>query len=606
MNLSPHQLQETALLIDKIVLEIEQGQGTYKPLLAGVCEYYQKSAYNLLDYKTFRTFDVRALQEKLKTLGLTRLANAEGNILGSLLNVREVIGRLNGEITPTEKNVGLSIGDGNRLLRENTQKLFSVNGDRRRVRIMVTQPTEAAHDYQMVHEMVQNGMDCARINCAHDGPEVWESIVRNVRKAAAACSREVKIAMDLGGPKIRTGSVPLGPEVRKFRPKRDFLGNVVGPALIRMVPEKKETLESDEIPVAQDWLQYLVEGETLIVKDTRGKQRKLKVFKIEENSTLLSCKKTVYIATGTQINPKRKELPKVAVGKLSAREQSIELYIGDTLTISMHLDSASLPEFDSENNLNKPGRIACIPAEIIQKVKPGELIFFDDGKIEGIIEKVSEDFFEVRITKANAKGSKLKSEKGINLPQSNLGISGLTEKDRQDLAFVATHADIVNFSFVNSAADVHDLLSELERLNALDKLSIILKIETQKAFVNLVDIVLAAMKTKYIGIMIARGDLALEVGWRNMSKVQDEILSLCGAAHIPVVWATQVLEGLAKKGFPSRSEITDTTSSLRAECVMLNKGPYIGEAIAFLNELLQNMENLHEKKEGMWPKIDWM
>ncbi len=606
MNLSPHQLQETALLIDKIILEIEQRQGIHEQLLEGVCEHYQKSASNLLDYKTFRTFDVRALQEKLKTLGLTRLANAEGNILGSLLNLREVIRRLGGERSMDEENGGSSIGEGNKLLKNNTRKLFSANGERRRVRIMVTQPSEAAHDYQMVLQMVQNGMDCARINCAHDGPEIWESIIKNVRKAAAACSKEVKIAMDLGGPKIRTGSIPLGPEVRKFRPKRDFLGNVVGPAMIRLVPDGKGSLEANEIPVALEWLDLLVEGETLILQDTRGKQRKLKVFRIEDDGTSVSCKKTVYIATGTQIHPKRKDLATVEVGKLPAVEQSLELHVGDTLTVTGHDGLATFPEFDAEGYLTKPGRIACSPAEIVQKVKPGEPIFFDDGKIEGLIEKVGPDSFEVRITKANAKGSKLKSEKGINLPHSDIGISGLTEKDRQDLEFVATHADIVNFSFVNSAADVDDLLGELERLQALDKLSVILKIETQKAFINLVDIVLAAMKTKYLGIMIARGDLALEVGWRNMSKVQDEILSLCGAAHIPVVWATQVLEGLAKKGFPSRSEITDTTSSLRAECVMLNKGPYIGEAIAFLDELLQNMENLHEKKEGMWPKIDWM
>ena len=105
--------------------------------------------------------------------------------------------------------------------------------------------------------------------------------------------------------------------------------------------------------------------------------------------------------------------------------------------------------------------------------------------------------------------------------------------------------------------------------------------------------------------MIARGDLALEVGWKSMGMVQEGILSFSSAAHVPVVWATQVLEGLAKKGMPSRSEITDITSSVQAECVMLNKGPHIGEAISFLNEVLINVESSHNKREIMLPKMEW-
>ena len=125
------------------------------------------------------------------------------------------------------------------------------------------------------------------------------------------------------------------------------------------------------------------------------------------------------------------------------------------------------------------------------------------------------------------------------------------------------------------------------------------------AYKNLIGILVSAMQAKKLGIMIARGDLALEVGWKNMAMVQEGILSFCSAAHIPVVWATQVLESLAKKGMPSRSEITDITSSVQAECVMLNKGPHIQEAIAFLDEVLVNIEASHDKKEVMLPKMEW-
>nr|WP_299344019.1 pyruvate kinase [Allomuricauda sp.] len=605
MNLSPEQLQETASLVDEIIFEIEQQQGGNQAKLRDVCSYYHESARNLLDYKTFRTFEVRGLQERLKILGLTRLANAEGNILGSLQNLRETLGRLLGETIVEHPNTALSVGDGNKILKKHAKNLFGKNGNNRRVRVMVTQPTEAAQNYEMVLEMVRRGMDCARINCAHDGPEVWESIIQNVRKAASACNTEIKIAMDLGGPKIRTGKIVPGPEVKKFRPKRDALGNVTAPTLIHLVPETLEYFEANELPVPTDVFHHLAEGDTLILRDTRDKRRKLKVTRVESNRAVVTCEKTLYVATGTRIQIKGSEMGKLIVGKVPPIEQFVTVKVGDTLRVTGNGSLGCLPEYDTEDNVVRSGEIPCVPKEILGKVRVGEPIFFDDGKIEGVIEEVHHDYMIVRIRKAAERGSKLRSEKGINLPESNIGMSGLTEKDKKDLKFVASHADIVNFSFVNSARDVQELIQELEQLQVLDKLSIVLKIETRKAFKNLVEILLSAMKTKYIGIMIARGDLALEVGWRNMGKVQDEILSLCSSAHIPVVWATQVLEGLAKKGLPSRSEITDIVSSIRTECVMLNKGPYINVAIGFLDEILCDMENRYEKKEGMLPKMNW-
>jgi len=238
-------------------------------------------------------------------------------------------------------------------------------------------------------------------------------------------------------------------------------------------------------------------------------------------------------------------------------------------------------------------------------VEKGAPILFDDGKIEGEIIETGPESFKVKITRAKQGGAKLKGEKGINLPTLDLGISGLTDKDREDLRFVVEHADIVNYSYVNDEKDVNDLLLELKKLGADDELGVILKIETNLAYQNLINILVTAMGRKNLGVMIARGDLALEVGWENMGMVQEGILSFCSAAHIPVVWATQVLEGLAKKGMPSRSEITDITSSVQAECVMLNKGPHINEAISFLDEVLLNVERSRNKKEVLLPKMEW-
>ena len=126
--------------------------------------------------------------------------------------------------------------------------------------------------------------------------------------------------------------------------------------------------------------------------------------------------------------------------------------------------------------------------------------------------------------------------------------------------------------------------------------AVVLKIETKRGFENLPAMLLEAMKAPRCGVMIARGDLAVECGFERLAEVQEEILWFCEAAHVPVIWATQVLESLAKAGQPSRAEITDAAMSHRAECVMLNKGPYVTEAVHMLDDILRRMHGHQTKK----------
>ncbi|WP_422857752.1 pyruvate kinase [Flagellimonas sp. S174] len=602
--MNPDQLVSIKNQIGTLIKTVRDQEQDNAKLIAGVCSQYLASAKNLLHYSAVRNYDLREIQTQLKELGLSRLANAEGNILESLINTHNLLKLLTHESEEFDHNGELQIGMGKKKLEQHADILFSKANTNRRVQIMVTMPTAASTDYELVLEMVQNGMNCARINCAHDSPVVWKAIVDNVRKASEACGVQVKIAMDLAGPKIRTGSMGEGLKVKKFRPNRNEEGIVENPATIVLVPENTEHTDPDVIPVALQWMEQVQTGDKFVVRDTRGKTRKLLVANVENNRILLHCKKTVYLKTGMKLISKKPELPDGILGEIPAVERAIKVHIGDTLLVKGDDSLGSLPQFDEKGNLVKSGSILCEPSMLVTKVKEGAPILFDDGKIEGIIEKVFANSFEVRIVKAKEGGAQLKAEKGINFPTLDLGFSGLTEKDREDLKFIAQYVDIVNFSFVNTEADVEELLDALEDLGVRDKIGMILKIETRFAYRNLMGLLLKAMKTQPIGVMIARGDLALEVGWENMGQVQEEILSICSAAHVPVVWATQVLEGLAKKGLPSRSEITDITSSLRAECVMLNKGPYINEAIALLDKMLQSMEKLHSKKEGMWPKME--
>ncbi len=124
----------------------------------------------------------------------------------------------------------------------------------------------------------------------------------------------------------------------------------------------------------------------------------------------------------------------------------------------------------------------------------------------------------------------------------------------------------------------------------------VLKIETRLGVDNLPQLIVAAAATRPVAVMIARGDLAVELGFARLSEIQEEILWLCDAAHVPVVWATQVIDGFVADGRPTRAETTDAAMSQRAECVMLNKGPFLVEGIAFLKDILRRMDRHQAKK----------
>jgi pyruvate kinase len=256
---------------------------------------------------------------------------------------------------------------------------------------------------------------------------------------------------------------------------------------------------------------------------------------------------------------------KFVVGDLPALEGEVLLRPGDRL----RLISSTLGQQGGEIGT----AIQCTMPAVLADLRVGERVMFDEGRIAGLIRKVCPGAVEVEITQARSKGSRLGTDKGINFPDSSLSIPALTRKDLSDLTFAAAHADILSYSFVSRAADIEALQQELESQGRED-LAVILKIETRRAFLNLPGLLLTAMRySRPLGVMIARGDLAIECGWEELGEIQEEILRICAAAHIPCIWATQVLDEMARHGMPTRAEITDAAMAARAEAVMLNKGP---------------------------------
>jgi pyruvate kinase len=129
------------------------------------------------------------------------------------------------------------------------------------------------------------------------------------------------------------------------------------------------------------------------------------------------------------------------------------------------------------------------------------------------------------------------------------------------------------------------------------KPSVVYKIETPDSVANLPALILEGMKTPPFGVMIARGDLAVEIGFERLGEIQEEILWICEAAHVPVVWATQVLENLQKSGMPTRSEITDAGQAALAECVMINKGAHTIPVLRSLKEIMERTSGRRTKKK---------
>lgn len=563
---------------------------------------FRDSARNLLHYLALRRRDLRPLQYRLADLGLSSLGRAESHALDAVDTVLGVLHRLAGRPwQPPTADGRVDFTTGQRLLSEHADALLGPGTAGRAARIMVTMPTEAADDPTLVRDLLNQGMDCMRINCAHDDPPRWARMIEHLRRAEAEVGRSCRVAMDLAGPKLRTGPIQPGPAVVKVRPRRDAFGRVTAPARVWLTaeaaPAPPPAAASACLPVPVAWLGRLQGGDRVTFRDARGARRELAVAGVTAHGCWAEVSKTSYFVPGTTLRRSRDPHGVATVGPLPAAEGALTLREGDLLILTRDLEPGRAATVDRDGRTVTPASVGCTIPEVFDDVRAGESIWFDDGKIGGVIEGVDADRLRVRVTHTGTGGRKLRADKGINLPDTPLRLPALTASDVEDLAFVAEHADVVELSFANSAADVEELNSHLARLGR--RPAVVLKVETRRGFQNLPDMLLTAMRGACCGVMIARGDLAVECGFERLAEVQEEILWVCEAAHVPVIWATQVLETMAKEGLPSRAEVTDAAMGHRAECVMLNKGPHVRAAVRVLDDILRRMQDHQTKKRAM-------
>ena len=463
---------------------------------------------------------------------------------------------------------------------------------------MVTMPSAAGDDPSIVESLLRQGMSTMRINCAHDGPDTWRRMVENLGAARSKVGAACRVAFDLAGPKLRTGPVADGPEVMRFRPQRDSFGRSLTPALVRFGPARMLGAgDLATLPIDADILQRAKAGDELSLEDARGRERVFSIVETSDAGMLCTCDRTTYLTTGISVGLRRSArlVKSGLVGRLPSTAGAIPLAPGDSLVITRALTPGCASVIDdNDQSVREPATIGCSLPEVFDHIAVGHRVLLDDGKFEGMVVEVALDRFRIEISRAGRGQAALRAEKGINLPDTPLNLPALTAKDIEDLEFVVQHADLVSLSFVHRAEDIDELHRHLDRLGA-SEVGVILKIENRAAFERLPELLMTAAKRKQIAVMVARGDLGVEIGFERLAEVQEEMLWLCEAAQVPVIWATQVLESLAKNGLPSRGEVTDAAMSIRAECVMLNKGPYIGHALRFLTDVSRRMTQHSQK-----------
>lgn len=261
------------------------------------------------------------------------------------------------------------------------------------------------------------------------------------------------------------------------------------------------------------------------------------------------------------------------------------IHVGDCIALVRHLHDAKH---------NEPAMTCTIPA-IFDGLRVGDPVWIDDGTTGCVVQSVDSSRAALRVTQASDRGDKLRADKGLNFPKTPIPAPALSAADVAALATLVDSIDVVGYSFVRYASDVETLQEELSRLGR-PTLPLALKIETVEGVANLPELIVTAARRQPTAVMIARGDLAVEIGYRRLAEMQEEILWLCEAASIPVIWATQVLDEYVKTGIPTRAEITDAAMAERAECVMLNKGIHVVAAVKALDELLPLMEAHQSKK----------
>lgn len=594
--------------LDSLLADLARARAERSDLLADVAPTHRDGAVNLVDYAELRGHDLRDLQDRLLDAGLSPLVGCEVDVEASLRSARAAVAALGGAdpaLYARRAATAEARDAGDAALGEHADALLDHPRDGRSGRVMVTLPSQAADDPGLVLGMAERGMGLARINCAHDDPARWEAMIAHVRAAAERVGRPIPVSMDLAGPKLRTGPITLGAPVGRARVTRDVDGTVVEPSRIWLTRDDLDPADTPAPPptvgrpplrmrVDPAWLARRAPGQVIDIPDARRLKRRFTVVAAGPDGVLAEGDRNAWVRDGTMVDC---DFEGARVRGIPAVPRRIRVRRGDTILLTGATDPVDPPRVGDEI------RLGCALPAVVDALTVGDRVLFDDGVIAADVRATSEvggtdePWARLEVVRCREGGRWLGSEKGINVPGLEVDTPALTDEDREHLRFAARHADVVAVSFVRTRRDVAEAVDAVRAAAAETgrELGLLLKIETRQAYRALPRLLLEAMRHERVGVMIARGDLAVEMGFESLSEIPRNITLMCQAARVPVVLATQVLESLAKTGLPSRAEISDAGSAQRAECVMLNKGPYVTEAIETLDTIHARMGKVQRK-----------
>lgn len=620
-------------LYNNIIKDAEQLK-KYYCLNDNSFQFENSSRDNLFCYLALRKRNIEEIQLRLAEDGLSSLGRLEGHVLSSLEQILKHFGySTNSNLTL--KKIGLK--DSKNLISKRSKSLLGIPREGRLTSIMITLDSDIAQQSQLLEELLKNGMDIARINCAFGSVKEWKMIIRALRDAEKRLldrgedTGRCRIVMDLAGPKIRVEQICLAVDPIKIQVPKDNLGKSIRLVEGFLDSQAKYTekmslpgIPSFVISISKGKKEFddLEIGERLFFYDSSCRVHTMTVLeKISQSRIRVGIGETIYLDEGLALQRERyfKDFPKIEceenrsgfshikgiqnaiqTGPIKPNSIELEVRAGDRIL----LINKNMFKNNSVILGNSIPRISCSIPEIFRRIIPGHKIFIDDGKIGARVLSVKNEYLELEIIYPSHTPGKIKPNKGLNFPDSNLDISAITSQDIENLKFIVKNATAVSISFTHSPEDIKTLYQEVQRLG-YPNFGIIAKIETRNGVHNLGRILLAGLTLPKFGVLIARGDLAIETGFEKLSLIQEDILCLCEASHIPVILATQILETLAESGLPTRAEITDAARAQRAECVMLHKGKFIIEAMKILSLLLKTEQIHNIKKRQIFREFTW-
>ncbi len=545
------------------------------------------SLRNLAHFVALQPCLSHQLQDTLSRHGLADLATAAPHVLATLDTMLALLAPSGAAATGASVPSPLvSADDARRLSAERALSLLGACPPECPTRVMVTAPVGADDEEAVLSAILAEGVAVLRINGSTAGPDGLRRTLSALDQARHRTGRDCRVLVDLTGRKVRTGPIAPAPPVVRLRPRRDALGRVVEYGRVWLVaqgaPVAPPRPVDAVVPVPAGWLSRLVAGNMIDFEDARGAKRSLTLLGAWPEGSLCAIEKSAYVTNGTLLH-QRGSAPEelaawAAVGGLAPGEGTIRLRSGDELVLTADEQPGQAAVVDAWGTVVRPAHIGCQPSEALDGVRPGQRVFLDDGKLAGVVERLTEVGAHVRITLARGDRVRLRAGRGIAFPDTEISLPALTEQDAALLPQIVAGADMVGLSFASGEEDIHDLRQRLSALGATG-LGLVLKIETPSAVERLPELIAASLGGGPVGILIARGDLALMAGYEQLPRLQQQVLATARAAHVPVIWASQVLDQLARRGVPTRAEMTDLATAVATDCVMLNKGAHVVAAV---------------------------